>query len=122
MILGIVKEREESKSEKDLLQSILEGAKADNISLDLTDQFIVDNCKNIYFAGHDTTAVTAAWTMMLLASNPDWQRRAREEVVEVCGGQLPDADMIRKMKIVRTNSLYRHLNIISLYDLEFLII
>lgn len=120
--MGIVKEREESKSEKDLLQSILEGAKADNISLDLTDQFIVDNCKNIYFAGHDTTAVTAAWTMMLLASNPDWQRRAREEVVEVCGGQLPDADMIRKMKIVRTNSLYRHLNITSLYDLEFLII
>lgn len=37
---------------------------------------------------------------MLLALNPEWQARARAEVSEVCGGQLPDADMLRRMKVV----------------------
>jgi hypothetical protein len=37
---------------------------------------------------------------MLLASNQEWQAKVRAEVVEVCGGQMPDVDMIRKMKTV----------------------
>ncbi|XP_058075250.1 cytochrome P450 714C2-like isoform X2 [Magnolia sinica] len=103
LILKLVKERREESlatSEKDLLQTILEGANSDQIKPDTTDRFIVDNCKNIYFAGHETTAVAATWTLMLLALNPEWQTRARAEVLEVCGGQLPDVDMIRKMKVV----------------------
>lgn len=79
---------------------ILKGAKNSDLGPDATDNFIVDNCKNIYFAGYETTAITAAWTLLLLALNPDWQDKVRAEVLEICGGQLPDADMIRKMKAV----------------------
>ena len=32
------------------------------------DDFMVDNCKNIYFTGHETSAVTAMWCLMLLAA------------------------------------------------------
>lgn len=103
MILKVVKEHKEESiatSEKDLLQCILEGANASQIRSDLADSFVVDNCKNIYFAGHEMTAITATWSLMLLALNPGWQARVRDEVAEVCGGLLPDADKIRKMKTV----------------------
>lgn len=103
LILKLVKERREvsaNTSEKDLLQCLLEAAKASQMGADMADHFLVDNCKNIYFAGHETTAITAAWSLMLLAVYPEWQARVRAEVVEVCGGQMPDADKIRKMKIL----------------------
>ncbi|KAJ9705545.1 hypothetical protein PVL29_003547 [Vitis rotundifolia] len=77
---------------------VLEGAKNSDLSQEATDNFIVDNCKNIYLAGYETTAVSAVWCLMLLAANPDWQARVREEVVEICEGRTPDGDMVRKMK------------------------
>ncbi|KAA8543619.1 hypothetical protein F0562_021635 [Nyssa sinensis] len=98
LILEVVKERNEVGYEKDLLQMVLEGAKNSDLSQDAIDRFIVDNCKNIYLAGYETTAVSATWCLMLLAANPEWQDRVRAEVLEVCGGQMPDSDMIRKMK------------------------
>ncbi|KAK3025842.1 hypothetical protein RJ639_041290 [Escallonia herrerae] len=98
LILQVVKERNEAKHEKDLLQMVLEGAKNSNLSQDTIDRFIVDNCKNIYLAGYETTAVSATWCLMLLASNQEWQDRVRAEVVEVCKGRIPDTDMVRKMK------------------------
>ncbi|XP_048136770.1 cytochrome P450 714C2-like isoform X1 [Rhodamnia argentea] len=100
LILHVVKERMEAAYEKDLLQMLLEGAKDSDLSQEAMDRFIVDNCKNIYLAGYETTAVSATWCLMLLASSQEWQDRVRAEVLEVCGGRLPDADMIRKMKLL----------------------
>ncbi|GMY23179.1 cytochrome P450 714C2-like [Fagus crenata] len=100
LILKVVKERKEGgASENDLLDMILGGATNSEFGEDETDRFIVDNCKNIYLAGYETTAVSATWTLMLLASNPEWQQRVRAEVRELCAdGPLLDADMVRKMK------------------------
>ncbi|KAM1140282.1 hypothetical protein ACFX19_041066 [Malus domestica] len=105
MILRVAnKHSMEATDEKDLLQMILEGAKnyddADSLfSAGLSkEKFIVDNCKNIYFAGHETTAITASWSLMLLAAHPEWQARVRAEVLEICRGTIPDADMLRSMK------------------------
>jgi cytochrome P450 len=79
---------------------VLEGAKASDLSQNAADSFIVDNCKNIYLAGYETTATSATWCLMLLASNQEWQERVRAEVLQVCQGRAPDADMLRKMKQV----------------------
>jgi cytochrome P450 len=79
---------------------ILEGAKNSDLSQEATDRFIVDNCKNIYLAGYETTAITATWCLMLLALNQEWQERVREEVLQVLQGRIPDADMLLKMKQV----------------------
>ncbi|KAL4599705.1 hypothetical protein ACB092_11G145200 [Castanea dentata] len=98
LIMKVVKERKEAASENDLLQMIIEGATNTDFGQDEIDRFIVDNCKNIYQAGYETTAVSAIWTLMLLASNPEWQQRVRTEVLEICAGQMPDSDMVRKMK------------------------
>ncbi|XP_020413623.1 cytochrome P450 714C2 isoform X2 [Prunus persica] len=86
MILRVPKQRSaEATYEKDLLQMIIEGAKnygdTDNLFSGISqDNFIVDNCKSIYFAGHETTAITASWSLMLLAAYPEWQARARAEL------------------------------------------
>ncbi|OAY23979.1 cytochrome P450 714C2 isoform X2 [Manihot esculenta] len=100
LILKVVKERQEAADEKDLLQMILEGAKNSNLSREETDRFIVDNCKNVYMAGWETTTVSASWCLMLLAINQEWQDRVRAEVLEICGGSMLDSDMIRKMKLL----------------------
>ncbi|KAM7504573.1 hypothetical protein LguiB_003477 [Lonicera macranthoides] len=106
LIWDAVKERqreclEKSSSEKDLLQMILEEAINDQcVGRESSKQFIVDNCKNIYFAGHESTAVAASWCIMLLALHPEWQSRIREEVSQVSNNGLLDSDSLSKMKMV----------------------
>ncbi|XWS35571.1 hypothetical protein CRYUN_Cryun20dG0008500 [Craigia yunnanensis] len=105
-ILKVVKQRTEAGHEKDLLQMILEGAKSNIVDHDglsynsSADKFIVDNCKNIYYAGHETTAMIASWSLMLLAAHPDWQTRVRAEVLQICIGGILDFDMLRSMKVL----------------------
>ncbi|KAH6789060.1 hypothetical protein C2S51_004066 [Perilla frutescens var. frutescens] len=94
LILKLVKQ----KNEANMLQMILEGAQSSNLRPDAVEKFTIDNCKSIYFAGFETTAIAASWCLMLLASNPEWQHRVREEVVGLCNGQLPHSDSIRQMK------------------------
>ncbi|XP_047951317.1 cytochrome P450 714C2-like [Salvia hispanica] len=96
-ILKLVKEREEAGYEKDLLQTLIEGAKGTYSTSSAMDQFVVDNCRIIYLAGFETSAISASWCLMLLASNPEWQTRIREEVEQVCRGRVPDVDMLREM-------------------------
>lgn len=71
---------------------VLESAEKSDLSQEEADRFIVDNCQNIYLAGYESTAVSSTWTLMLLASNPKWQSRVRDEVLEVCKGQIPSND------------------------------
>ncbi|ONM19087.1 hypothetical protein ZEAMMB73_Zm00001d004538 [Zea mays] len=92
----------------------LDGANQSPSYCSAPEDFIVDNCKNIYFAGHKTTAVTATWCLMLLAAHPDWQDRARAEVLEVCRGQTAmDIDVLRQLKIV-----YHYLEPLGLFSME----
>lgn len=90
---------ESPSSEKDLLQLILGGV-VNDVGKESSKKFIVDNCKNIYFAGHESTAVAASWCLMLLALHPEWQDRIREEIAQVCPSGVPDADSLPKMKMV----------------------
>jgi len=108
LIWETVKEREREcvgDHKKDLMQLILEGARSscDGNLEDKTQSyksFVVDNCKSIYFAGHETSAVAVSWCLMLLALNPSWQTRIRDEVFLHCKNGIPDADSISNLKTV----------------------
>nr|AYM55676.1 cytochrome P450 [Croton stellatopilosus] len=99
LIWETVEERQRQSSvEKDLMQLILEEAvNAGKLS---PKQFIVDNCKSLYFAGHDTTAISATWCLMLLALHPHWQSQIREELSQFCNNGLLDANSLSKLKTV----------------------
>ncbi|XVF33010.1 hypothetical protein REPUB_Repub17cG0131600 [Reevesia pubescens] len=61
---------------------------------------ILEECKTFFFAGHETTSNLLSWTMLLLSIHPEWQVKLREEVLEECGMEIPDADKLAKLKLV----------------------
>ncbi|KAJ6831644.1 cytochrome P450 714C2-like [Iris pallida] len=96
-ILKVVEQRNKEENEsKDLLQSIIKNA----AEAGADESFVVDNCKNIYFAGQETISTAAKWALVLLATNQEWQTRARREVMEVCGARMPSSEELTKMTLL----------------------
>ncbi|OVA16607.1 Cytochrome P450 [Macleaya cordata] len=60
---------------------------------------IIDECKTFYFAGHETTSNLLTWTVFLLSLHQGWQEMLREEVLRECGNEIPDAEMLNKLKL-----------------------
>ncbi|KAK1366598.1 hypothetical protein POM88_042159 [Heracleum sosnowskyi] len=64
----------------------------------LTTRELVDECKTFFFGGHETTALTLSWTLLLLAMHPEWQNQLREEIRQVVGGEVVDATKLAGLK------------------------
>lgn len=59
------------------------------------------NTKNLYFAGHDTTSNMLCFAMPLFGRHPEWQERARQEVLEVMGDEEHfDFAALSRLKVV----------------------
>uniref|UniRef100_A0A0E0EEX3 Cytochrome P450 n=1 Tax=Oryza meridionalis TaxID=40149 RepID=A0A0E0EEX3_9ORYZ len=61
---------------------------------------IIAECKNFFFAGHDTTLQLLTWTMFLLSTHQEWMEKLRKEVRMVCSDEVPTGDMLNKLKLV----------------------
>ncbi|KAF7847671.1 hypothetical protein BT93_L2739 [Corymbia citriodora subsp. variegata] len=81
-----------------LLDEMQKKRSGSGFSLNL--QLIMDECKTFFFAGHETTSLLLTWAVMLLASNPSWQERVREEVAQVCNGADPTVEHLSKFTLL----------------------
>ncbi|XP_057467737.1 cytokinin hydroxylase-like [Actinidia eriantha] len=81
-----------------MLLNEMQKKRGNGFSLNL--QLIMDECKTFFFAGHETTALLLTWTVMLLASNPEWLDKVRAEVKQVCGGSAPSIEDLSKLNLL----------------------
>ncbi|CAM0907090.1 unnamed protein product [Alopecurus aequalis] len=65
----------------------------------LTPEEIIEESKNFFFAGKETLSSLLTWATVALAMHPEWQDRARQEVLDVVGRhELPTKDHLPKLK------------------------
>jgi len=60
-----------------------------------------DNLLTFIVAGHETTALTLSWALYLLAFDPDWQARVRNEVQDVIGDRDAMPDDLDRLVLTR---------------------
>ena len=83
------------KPGKDLLDMLLE-ARDKQTGEGMTDKQVRDEVVTIFFAGHETSAMTMTWLFYLLAQHPDVETKLRKEISAVIGDRTPTfADLPR---------------------------
>nr|XP_004488496.1 cytochrome P450 714A2-like [Cicer arietinum] len=106
------KNKNDDEKPNDLLQKIIESSKRDTTlnekgffkrKYDMN-QLTIDLCKNIYFAGSESTALATTWALWLIASYPEWQQRLRSEILEAFDYKLPHSfsedGKLQKLKLL----------------------
>jgi len=81
----IAERRAGSKDEGDLLSMLL--AAHDDDGSGMTDEQLRDEVMTLFLAGHETTALTLAWTWYLLGKSPEAENKFHAEVDEVLDGR-----------------------------------
>ena len=111
LLLSIINDRKKHSNnggtQQDLLGLLLaDSVVGGNLGTLLTARELVDECKTFFFGGHETTALALTWTMLLLATHPEWQTQLREEIKQVLIGQGDDQLDFTKLgglkKVIKT--------------------
>jgi cytochrome P450 len=95
VVYRIISERRASGEDKGDLLSMLLAARDEDGSR-MSDRQLRDEVMTLFLAGHETTALTLAWSWYLLGTNPEAERKFHAELDEVLGGRSPTmADLSR---------------------------
>jgi len=79
----------------DLLSRLLFAQHEDGTRM--SDRQLRDEAMTLYLAGHETTALTLAWSWYLLSQNPNVENKLVSEWQHVLGGATPTADHLHRL-------------------------
>ena len=108
LIHRIIEARRTSGEDRGDLLSILVQAQDADDGTRMTERQVRDEVMTLYMAGHETTAVTLAWTWYLLAQYPEIEARLADELRRVLGGRAPtvaDLPALKYTEMVVTESM-----------------
>lgn len=97
VVYRIISERRASGEDKGDLLSMLLAARDEDGS-QMTDRQLRDEVMTLFLAGHETTALTLAWSWYLLGTNPEAEKRFHAELDEVLGDRAPTAADLPRLK------------------------
>jgi cytochrome P450 len=95
----MIEERRTAQEPKpDLLTHLLRARDEDDGGV-MTDKQVRDEILTLFLAGHETTALGLAWSIYLLARNPNAYARARA-AVDALGGRAPTLDDLPRLEFL----------------------
>jgi cytochrome P450 len=102
IIYRFIEERRQSHDEKGDLLSLLLHARDELDQSGMTDRQLRDEAMTLFLAGHETTALTLAWTWYLLATHEGAAARVADEVDAVVGDRPPTAEDLPRLRYVES--------------------
>jgi cytochrome P450 len=93
----IAERRANANSGSDLLSMLLAASDEDDGG-SMTDKQVRDEALTLFVAGHETTAVAAAWAWYLLSQNAEAEARFHAEIDQVLGGRLPGFEDLPRLR------------------------
>lgn len=90
---------DDANGSPDLLSQLLHLHRQDPIAWSLTS--VADECMTLFLAGHETTAVTLRWWLWCMATHPQAQMQAREEIAQVLGQSAPTAETLGQLNYLQ---------------------
>lgn len=98
-IYGVIGQRRQSDTaQRDDLLDMLLNAEDEETGEQMSDKQLRDECVTLFAAGHETTAVSMAWTLHLLGQHPEVLSRLRTEINTVLGDcPVPSAEVFRSL-------------------------
>jgi cytochrome P450 len=101
VVYDIIETRRRSGLSGDDLLGLLMDARDADTGQGMSDRQLRDEVMTFLLAGHETTAVTLAWTFYLLAKHPAVDERLRDEVERVLAGREPTANDLAQLTYTR---------------------
>jgi cytochrome P450 len=96
LVYDYIAERRRSGEERHDLLTMLMSARDEETGEGMTDEQLRNELLTIVGAGHETTAMTLSWAVVMLSRHPTVRRRLEEEVDAVLGGRVVElADVTR---------------------------
>jgi cytochrome P450 len=101
IVMQIIQQRRQHPEDKGDLLSMLLAVRDEETGEGMDDRQLGAEVLTLLLAGHETTALTLAWTWYLLAEHPEAERKLHEELARVLGGRAPTVDDLPKLAYTR---------------------
>jgi len=96
LVYRIISDRKKDTRPRNDLLSLLMSAMHDDGS-QMTERQVRDESMTLFVAGHETTALSLAWTWYLLGENPAAEARLHEELRSTLAGRPADVSDLEKL-------------------------